>query len=173
MTTGMEAIERQTKLYADARSLLSERVGALQKEIDDAKRRKVPGIRTALTAVAEAYALLTLEIEEHRGLFDKPRSQVFNRVKVGLQKGKGAVSFDDEERVIKLIRKHLPDQADVLIQVKESVRKSGLGALTVEELKRIGCEAAATGDVVLIKPVDSEVDKLVKALLKGIEDAED
>lgn len=168
--TSMDAIEQSAKAYAAARAVLAERVSALKAEIDDAKRRKVPGIKSAVAQVAEAYAALANEIDGNRGLFDKPRSAVFHGIKVGLQKGKGAVSFEDEERVIKLIRKHLPGQFEVLVKVSEKVRKSALLSLTVEELKRIGCEAGDTGDQVLVKATDGDVDKLVKALLKSIED---
>jgi hypothetical protein len=166
----MEAIERLSKTYADARAVLAERVEALQAEIEDAKRRKVPGIKNALATVAEAQVRLHGEIDGHRGLFDKPRSQVFHGIKVGLVKGKGAVSFEDEARVIVLIRRHLPEQFEALVKISEKVRKAALNALPVADLRRIGCEAAETGDVVLIKDTASEVDKLVKALLKGIEE---
>ena len=65
------------------------------------------------------------------------------------------------------IKKHLPEQADVLIRTKEAPVKEALAQLTAAELKKIGVTIEDAGDTVVIKPVDSEVDKLVDALLKG------
>jgi len=166
----MDVIEQRAKDFAVARRVLAERVEALQAEIDDAKRRKVPGIKAALGQVAEAQARLKAEIDAGRDLFNKPRTQVFHGIKVGLQKGKGSVSFADEERVITLIRKHMAERFDELVKVTEKVRKGPLNELSVKELERLGCESEGAGDVVLIKDTASEVDKLVNALLKGIED---
>lgn len=168
--TSMEQIERLAKEHADARALLAERVNALQDEIDDAKRRKVPGIKKAIAQVAGTFARLQSLIDVSRGLFAKPRTQVFHGIKVGLQKGKGSITFSDEEQVIRLIRRHLPGRFEELVNVTEKVRKDALKTLTVPELEKIGCEASGTGDVVLIKATDGEVDKLVKALLKGVEE---
>jgi hypothetical protein len=44
---------------------------------------------------------------------------------------------------------------------------AALRALSTAELQRIGCTVSGTGDQIVAAPVDSEVDKLVDALLKG------
>jgi len=46
------------------------------------------------------------------------------------------------------------------------VSKAALANISVADLKRIGCTITDDIDAVLIKPTDSEVDKLVMALLK-------
>jgi hypothetical protein len=168
MTTSMEAIERLSKDYADARAVRAERVGALHAEIEAAIRRRLPGLRSAVAKEAEAEARLRARLELHPDLFDKPRAQIFHGIKVGYQKGKGAQSWEDDAQVVRLIRKHLPEQADVLIKVEETPVKSALGNLTVADLKRLGCEVGEAGDQVVVKPTDTTADKLLKALRKGV-----
>lgn len=99
-------------------------------------------------------------------MFDTPRTVVFYGIKVGLQKGKGAIEWDDDAQVVKLIEKHFPEQADVLIKTTKKPVKKALAQLTVAELKKLGIVVEETGDQVVIKSTDSEIDKLVNALLK-------
>lgn len=89
-------------------------------------------------------------------------------MKVGYQKGKGTISFEDADSVVARIKKHLPDQADVLIKLKETPVKDALAQLSAADLKKIGVTVSEAGDQVVIKPVDSEVDKMVDALLKDV-----
>ncbi len=64
------------------------------------------------------------------------------------------------------IKKHLPEQADVLIKLKETPVKDALAQLSAAELKKLGVTVSEAGDQVVVKPVDSEVDKMVDALMK-------
>lgn len=162
-------IEQHTRRYADARDLLASRVQALQDDIEAAKRRKLSGIKKAVAAAAEARDKLQSAIEASPELFQKPRTLVIAGVRVGYTKGAGKLSFDDPARVGALIRRHYPDQAEALIKVTETPIRKALGNLSVAELKRIGVTVEETGDQVVIKPTDSEVDKLVGALLADAE----
>ena len=54
----------------------------------------------------------------------------------------------------------------------ESPDKKMLAELPVNELKKLGCTVADTGDVVVIKPTDSEIEKAVAALLKDAVEGE-
>jgi predicted ATPase len=160
-------IEAKAKTLADARALLAERMEALQTEISAAKRRKLPGIKSALGEAANAENDLRALIEHNPGLFVKPRTVVFHGVKLGFQKGKGKMDWADDAQVITLIRKHLADQAEVLIQVTEKPVKEALKNLAAPDLARIGVTVEESGDHVLVKAADSELDKLVDALLKA------
>lgn len=162
-------IEQHTRRYADARDLLAERVQALQNDIEQAKRRKLPGIKKAVAAAAEARDKLQAAIEESPELFVKPRTLVIAGIRVGYTKGAGKLTFDDPARVVALIRRHYPDQAEALIKITETPIRKALGNLSVAELKRIGVTVEETGDQVVIKPADSDVDKLVNALLADAE----
>jgi hypothetical protein len=160
-------IEKRAKAFADARADVAETVTTLNSGIEALKREYLPVLKRGIARAAEKFDNLRGLIDANPQLFIKPRTVVFHGVKVGYGKGKGGIKFDDAEQVVKLIKKHLPEQADVLIITKESPAKDALSQLSATDLKKIGCTVVNTGDQVVIKPTDSEVDKLVDTLLKG------
>jgi len=167
----LKNIEELTKAYARERDVLAERVSLLNAELESAKRRAMGGIKSALARAAERQAELRAAIEAAPAeTFEKPRTHIFYGIKVGYRKGSGKVTFGDAEQTLKLIRKHFPEQADLLIKTKESPNKEAIADLPAPDVAKIGCAIEGTGDVVEIKPVDSDVDKLVAALLKEATD---
>jgi hypothetical protein len=166
-------IERLTKDYADWRMQLSEAVLVAEHEIAAMKRQHVVTIKRKVEAVAERQASLKAAIEASPELFTKPRTMIMHGVKIGFQKEKGKISWADANQVIRLIKKHFSEQADVLIKTTEKLIKAALQQLPAADLKRIGVTVGETGDAVVIKSTDSEIDKLVNALLKGDEPDEE
>jgi hypothetical protein len=166
MTMNLPDIQRLTKPYADARGQLAEVVTEVKREQDAILRKKLPVIRELVARAAEREANLRAGIEGNPDLFVQPRTQVFHGVKVGLQKGKGGIEFDDADKVLELIHKNYGDEALGLIHVVETPDKKMLADLPVEELKKLGCTVVNTGDEVVIRPTDTNVDKIVTALLK-------
>ncbi len=165
----LQQIETLTKDYAEWREGLSAAVRALEEEIGAAKRKYLPSIRRKAAAVAERHAALKAAIEQSADLFEKPRTRIFNGIKVGIQKSKGEMKWVDTEQVVRLIKKHFPDLADTLIRTTESPVKGALGQIAAADLKKIGVTIEDDGDVVVIKSTDSEIDKLVDALLRDDE----
>lgn len=165
MTT-LTDIEQLTRAYADARGVLSERVAALQQEMEAARRRRLRGIREAAARAADARGALHAAVEGAPELFERPRTVTIAGIKIGWQKGRGEIVWDDAERVVALINRHLTEQADVLIRVTEMPIKSALAQLSAADLRRIGVTVVETGDQVVIRPVDGEIDRLVDALLR-------
>ncbi len=163
----MNDIDRATRAYAEARELLTQRTAALRDGMEALKRNELPGIKRALEKATARQAELQALLESAPDLFVKPRTVVLHGVKVGFEKGKGKIEFDDAVRVCKLIKSKLPEKADVLIDTVEKPVKKALAQLTVAELKSLGCTVQADGDVVVIRPIDSELDKLVQALMRG------
>lgn len=159
-------IERLTKDFAEWRDQLASRVRTLEDETSRIKRLHVPAIKKAVAAVMERQARLKAAIEESPGLFIKPRTMIIHGIKIGFQKLKGKITWADDEQVIRLIRKHFPEQADVLIKLTERPVKDALQQLSASDLKKIGVIVEETGDVVVVKSTDSEIDKFVDALLK-------
>jgi hypothetical protein len=162
----MQNIENLTRDFADARSALAGRVQAYQDELEKVKRRILPGIKRAAENAASARDRLQAEIERTPALFIKPKSVILHGVRVGYQKAKGTIEWEDQEKVVSLIRKHFPDQAEILLKVTETPVKTALAQLQVTDLKRLGVTVIDSTDEVLIKPVDGDVEKLVDALLK-------
>lgn len=166
----MHNIEQLTKDYKTAYDKLTDRMLGLQAEIDAIKRQRLRGIKSALAIVAQTREALKQAIDGNKALFKKPRSAVFYGVKVGLQKGKGKLKFDDEDKVIARIKKHFPDLVEALIKREEKLIKPAAEKLSADKLKKIGCELKGTGDQVLMKSADSDIDKMLKALMKDWDD---
>lgn len=161
----MIEIEVATKKFAAARSVLGDRVAALNDEVEAAKRKHLRGIKAAVATAAAAQDELAEALTESRPLFAKPKTQIFHGIKVGFQKGKGKILFDDADKVVELIEKYFPDELAVLVKTERKPIKKAIANLPAAALKKLGIEITEAGDAVFIEPVDSEVDKLVDALL--------
>lgn len=159
-------IERSAKHYAEAREHLAGIVAAMNEGIEIIKRDHMKRLKKAVNEAAERHDALKSLIETAPGCFIKPRSVVFHGIKLGFAKGKGKIEWDDADQVVRLIKKHYPEQADVLIATSEKPAKEALANLTAAELKKLGVSVTDGGDAVFIKPADSAVDKMVDALLK-------
>lgn len=167
-------IEKLTNAFAAARDKLAARVTELEAELDACKRRRMPAIKKAVAEAADAQAQLRIALSAAPHLFEKPKTQTFAGVRVGYMKQRGQVIIDDESAVIKRIREQLPvSQAELLIRVRESVHKPAVYDLTAGDLKRLGIRLEDDEDVVTVKPVDGEVDKLINAMLKEAGDIEE
>ena len=164
----LEEIEVMARSFADARSRLAGTVQDLEDKIEALKRQYLPGIKVQVALAAEKKLALKNAIEENKGLFQKPRTVIMHGIKVGLQKGQGKIEWakDATARIVSLIRKHFPDQVETLIKVKETPVKDALANMSVADLKKLGITVQDAGDAVVIKPADSEVEKLVDKLLK-------
>lgn len=169
----LDTIAKQADSFAAARQLLAERVGALNDGMAQLRRQHIAGIKRALAKAAEAEATLRELVQATPAAFAKPRTRVFNGVKVGFQKGKGVLNIPDVAAVLARIKKHLPEQADLLIATKETPVKDALAQLGGADLKKLGITIKDAGDQVVVKPVDSEVDKMVDALLKDAAGTDD
>lgn len=164
--TDLAHIERLTKTYAAERRILADRLQRLEDDKTALQRRLLPGIKSAVAKADEAKSALAEAIEDNPGLFKRPRTVTIEGIKVGIAKGKGKAEIHDEAVTVRLIRRHIPDQADTLIRVKESVVKSAVANLTAAEAKRIGVTISDTGDQVVIRAVGDDIDKLVAKLLE-------
>jgi hypothetical protein len=164
MTLG--EIEKLTRDYAAARERLAERVRELEDEVEKVRRLRMLGIKQRLEAATQKHSELYAAIEGAPELFRQPRTLMIANIKVGFQKGKGEIKWDDDARVVELIRKHRPDEFDVLVKTTERPVKSALAMLAAGDLRRLGVTVVESGDQVVIRAADSEIDKLVSALLK-------
>ena len=172
MTTLAE-IDARAKKFADARESLAAIVANLNAGIEALKRQAMPEIKRAVSRASEHHDTLKTLIESAPELFARPRTITLHGVRVGYTKGKGGITWDDPDAVVAAIQKHFPDRADALIRWTGKPLKEAINQLDVADLKRIGCRVVGTGNQVVIKPVDSDVDKLVDALLKDATATED
>lgn len=161
----MQEIEKLTRRYADAREALLSVMGGLQEEIDAAKRRRLAKIRALVERMKARQEELAEALEQSRAAFQKPRTRVIHGVKIGLQKRPGRLEIVNEQRTIQRIRDEYPEEEGVLIRVTESVNKKALQDLQVGDLKKLGVHVEDAADKVVIRGAESDVDKLVAALL--------
>jgi len=162
-------IEKLCRKYRAKYDVLAERCQTLNEEVEALKRRRLQGIKNAVAKAGDARSELEQAVALAPHLFEKPKTMVIAGIRVGYTKQKGRIVFDDPAQVVKLIRKHLPDQFENLVSVKETPLKGGLQQLSGAELKRIGVQIEADVDQVVVKSTDTEVDKLVNALISEAE----
>lgn len=172
MATLLE-LDKKTKEYSDARSSLVAIVQEINDEIDSIKRRKMISIKAAVAKSKEKKAVLEEAISDSKDCFVKPRTIILHGIKIGFLKGRGKIELDDPDQVVKLIKKHFPEQAEVLIKTTEVPIKDLLNSMSAADLKKLGISVQDSDDQIVIKAVDSNVDKLVNALLKENGDSED
>jgi hypothetical protein len=163
----LHEIEVVASIYSIRRAALAGIVAAMTAEIDRIKRKHLSELKRTLAEVAEREADLRNKIAQRPDLFVRPRSVIMHGIKFGYNKSRGGIEYEDADQVIKLIRKHFPERADVLIITSERPAKEALEKLSGADLKRLGCTVKDTGDIVFVKPADSDVEKMVDVLLKG------
>lgn len=166
LSSGLAHVEELAEVFASARQELSMRVGTLEADLLAIKRNRIASIRAAAAVAKDARAALEAAIEANKAEFEKPKTRTFHGIKVGFRKLVGTISWKDGDKVVALIKKHFPDQSDVLIRQVETPVKDALANLPVSDLKKIGCSVQDDTDELVIKAEDSAVDKLVDALLK-------
>jgi len=165
--TPLDEISDAARVLGERRDHLAKLVKALTTGLEALKTDSLPAMRIAIAEASTAWESLKALIEANPNLFVKPRTVALHGIKVGYAKGKGGLEIEDPERTVKLIKKHMPDQADVLIATEETPVKDALAQLSAEQLKKLGVNVKGTADQVVIRPADGEVDKLVKALIKA------
>lgn len=159
-------IEGAAKKFSAARASLADEVAAMQAALNEVRLKYLPSLKAAVASAKAEHATTAALVAESPELFRRPRSVVLHGVKLGYGKAKGRVEIADEEKTVRLIKKHHADKADVLIKTTETPVKKALCNLTADELKKLAVEVTADGDVVFVVDTAAEVDKLVAAFLK-------
>jgi len=168
----LQDLEALVKYYADRRDVLGERLTALDREINAVTRRHMKELKRHVAHTAEAELLLREAIEQSPELFDKPKTQILNGIKIGFRKGKGKIEWEDDAQLVALIKKKFPDCVDELILTTETPSATGLQGLDAAELRKLGVTVEEAGEQVVVKAVETDVEKLIKLLLKGAMDDE-
>lgn len=172
--TDAQAIEIACQRYRAARDNLRLQATAVNDSLEDIKRQYLPMLRTTLSCVAEAEADLRDTVKDSpKTMWEKKRSRIIHGVKVGWSKSRGKVTFDDECKVVERIRKLLPkEQVELLIRVSESVHKPAVYDLQASDLRRLGISIADDCDQVVVKDIESELDRALEKLLADITEAD-
>lgn len=163
---GLNDVTKAAASYAETRDEIGTLVGELNAEIDAITKAKMPQIKRLVTALAKRHAELESSIEAAPHLFERPRTVVFHGIKCGFRKNEGTIAFDDADLTVKKI-KQLFESPDIYLHTKETPNKDALANLSARELKSIGARVEETTDVIVIKPIDTDLEKKINALVKG------
>lgn len=162
----MQEIEKLAEKLGAVRDTLTAEWLEEQEERTEVERKHIARMRKLTADFSAAYDRLTAAVAGAPGLFAKPKSVILHGIKLGYRKGSGKIEWDDDDAVMKLIRKHCPDLVDVLIQKKEKPLKGPLGELSADILKKLGITVEDTADVPFAALADGDSQKMIKALLK-------
>jgi hypothetical protein len=162
--------EKLAAAYSASHEALRAEITALQLEIEQCQRARLPDLKRLVAVAKERQARLSAAIEAAPQDFEKPRTYILHGIKFGLQKQRGGLQWSDDAAVIARIEKLFDGDAAQYLRVKKSPDKEALAKLTICQLRQLGIELVADADAVIIKPVDGDVDKLVAALLKDTEE---
>lgn len=170
MNATMEDIELKAKVFAGARTELAERLSALREEQETAKRRRLQGIKNALDRASTAHSDLHAAIEENPALFAKPKTRILHGIRVGWMKQRGKIGIADPATFIAALRKLLGiEEAKAYIKITETPIAAAIASLPAKDLLKCGATLSDDVDAVLIKAADSDLDKLIDALVSDPE----
>jgi hypothetical protein len=171
--TARQVIEAATRDFALARQRLHALTVELHEEIERLKNCRHAAIQSATDECAEREATLHTLLTAAPELFTRPRTATIHGIKVGWQKGKGGIEFDDPARVVALIHRHYPgEEGAALLHLTERPDKEALAKLSVAELRKLGCSVTETGDHVVIRPLNADMPKCRRTGEAGLEAGE-
>lgn len=165
-TPTMSDIEVHTKNFAFARQKVVDRVTEMNEEIEAIKRKHMRYLKSDVARAKEEESHLAHAVSQACELFENPKSHIFHGIKVGLRKKVGKLDWDDDAKVCERIKKNFPKQYDTMVKVIVKPIDKALKNLQADDLLKLGITLGKDTDEVVIAAVDSEVDKLVDALLK-------
>lgn len=169
-------IETKAKAYADRRALLAERLLALDAALTAVKKTHLKELKRCVALTAETQVDLANAIDRAHHLFDKPKTRILHGIKVGLRKGPGGLDWEDDEDLVRKIEKMFPDddEAERYLIIKKKPSAEALEDLDGVTLKRLGVAVVPSGNQVVVKAVETDIERLVKALLKSaVDDSEE
>ena len=162
-------IESRTGIFAVEHRALGFLINKLETELAALKARHIVNIGKQFTCTANAKLKLSFALQQNPGLFEKPRTRVFDGVKVGYQKQKGSIIMADEPTTIARMQKILgDDEAAHYLNVKVTVNKTAINDMPAETMRKLGIELTADTDAIIIKPMDSALEKSINALLADV-----
>ncbi len=162
----MQEIEKLASKMAMARDSLTGTYLDEQEEIQEIKNAYLKRIRKLTADFKAAHALVVKAVEASPELFVRPRSVILHGIKAGFQKGKGAIGWDDNDKLVARIeRLFTAAEAEALIKTTKKPIAAAISDLSVDELKQLGVTVEGTGDTAFAKLADSDIAKMIKALL--------
>lgn len=161
------AAQRLATAHRESLSRATALESVLNKAITPIYAMHRAGLDAAAEEEAAARADLQLLVDASPQLFMKPRSIAQDGVKCGYRKSEDTLDWDDENIVIARIRAipELADLAPVLIRTEEALNINALAELDGNARRKAGIRLIPGIDQPFISFSDSDVEKMVKAIL--------
>lgn len=160
--------DRLTAAYDSECSKLEDLVAALEADMELVRRQHIAGLKRQAAVVANREAELHSAIERSPQLFVKPRTFTINGVKIGFAATPGTLTWDDDATVVAAVREKRPKQFNVLVETSYTPRKAALKTLPEAEQRELGCRIEGEGDVVVLKRVAGDVEKLINKVIEKL-----
>lgn len=170
--TELEKLQTAALQLSHHTDALRQELLMLEAEVSAAQGAHMLTIRSLTRSVIKRQAELADGIKAHPELFDKPRTLIVDGIKFGLRKQPGRISWVDDAQLLKRIDELFAKgdintaQYDTVVETRHAIAAKGLEKLDAKILKRLGVTVEADSDAVEIKSVDSDVEKMVKAVIK-------
>jgi hypothetical protein len=147
---------------------LEDLMADLEADLAAVKDRHLRTLKRQAALVAAGEAELHQAVAASPQMFVKPRTTILHGTKIGYLNSVGSVTYADEARVVQLIGKHFPDRLEELVKTERTPRKDALRTLTGPELARLGCRIEGAGDLIVVKRVAGDVEKLINKLIEKL-----
>lgn len=165
-TITIKELQLGAESYAKNARALREMQDILDEEISNIKSKYMPEIVELARTTAESKKALEDMVQAAPELFEKPKTQNYQGVKFGYQKQKGKIEILNSDTTIKILKRDFPELADTVIKTSETLIKDALNNQSAEILKKIGVTISADTDAVFVKITDTDIEKLINAILK-------
>lgn len=163
---GIEVFAAPVKEHLDARARVALRVDQVRLRRVKYTRRLMPGLKKRLVQAEESGERLLALLREHRDMFTRPRTRTIDGLTVGWRTVPRKLRVSDPAATAKAIRKLMPERADALINVRETVPVAGLKKLDDDTLAALGVEIEEAREVPQIRMAKDSLDRQVEAVLE-------
>ena len=161
-------LEKLCQRYDAECMALEAGVAALEADLEAVKQRHLAKLKRQAAVVARAEAELASAVEQAPQLFKRPRTLVLHGTKIGFANTIGSVVFEDGDYVVKAVRNVMPERFDEFVKTEFTPRKDALRKLTPDELDVLACRVEGDGEVVVLKRVAGDVEKLMDKLISKL-----
>jgi phage host-nuclease inhibitor protein Gam len=168
----IDQIEQLCGRFAAQRKVLAQKMAKLDQELSRVKRRYVTDIKHHASMVAETEADLAAAIEAAPEFFEKPKTKIIHGIKVGFRKGTGKLDWEDDAQILARLKKRFGADADDYIITTEKPSRDALKCLDEAVLGKLGVVIVDADEQVVVKPVETEIEKLVKTIMAGVHEGD-
>jgi arsenate reductase-like glutaredoxin family protein len=162
----LKPIQAAAEKAANARQALAEELAELEAAQRAIQKQHQRAINHYAQKYADANATLRNLVEGSPQLFQRPKTQTLHGVKLGFKKSQGKIEFPNQSKSVGLIKKHLPELADTLIDRTEKPSKAAAKNLQVGQLKKIGGQVVEGEDKVVVSYPENDLSKMIDAVMQ-------